>query len=142
MVSYQRDDGDQTWFRGDDFLVRHDLSHYAIDNILGYRTAFLGMINQGMDIRDFEDRGKRGRLQITMEAWYAENLANLFLIELSQGKFEDFNRISQATMRQTKPDLPPLYLDSRDIGRIRSYLQELIDRWNSLPPGKQLILEY
>ena len=93
VILYKRNNGTETWMPADDFFVRHDLSHYAIEKTLDYTTAFMGMLNAGMDIRDFENREKRKQLTITQEAWYAENMANLFLIEVSQGYFDNFNQV-------------------------------------------------
>src|SRR4051812_22099041 len=87
-LSYTRDDGTSTWMQADDFFVKHDLSHYAIETCLHYRTAFNGMLNSGMDVGDFEDKEKRDRMNISAEAVYAENFANLFLAETMQGNFE------------------------------------------------------
>jgi hypothetical protein len=45
------------------------------------------MLNDGMDIKDFEDKEKRMRgLQVTDEACYAENMSNLFLTERTAGR--------------------------------------------------------
>src|ERR1041385_5764849 len=85
VVSYIRDDGSKTWMYADNFFVRHDLSHYAIEKILGYTTAFMGMLNNGMDIRDFENREKRKMITMTNEARNSEQIANLFLMEVAQG---------------------------------------------------------
>src|SRR5439155_2355081 len=54
IISYTRDDGTKTWMYADDFFVRHDLSHYAIEKKLGYTSAFMGMLNNGMDIKEFQ----------------------------------------------------------------------------------------
>lgn len=75
ILKYIRDNGTETWMYSDDFFVQHALSHYALESILGYRTAFHGMQNSGMDIRDFENREKRAAINITAEAMYAESMA-------------------------------------------------------------------
>src|SRR6478672_10525140 len=90
IILYRRDNGSETWMYADDYFVRHDLSHYCLEKLLGYGKAFMGMLNNGMDIKDFEDREKRKKLTVTSEAMYAENMANLFLMELTQGNFENF----------------------------------------------------
>ena len=70
-ILYRRDDESETWMHADDFFVHHDLSHYALEKTLGYKTAFMGMLNNGMEIKDFEDREKRKQIAITKEAVYA-----------------------------------------------------------------------
>src|ERR1700679_3535377 len=93
VLLYRRDDRTETWMSAGEFFVRHDLSHYAIEKTLGYTTAFMGMLNNGMDIKDFEDRDKRLRIPLTAEGIYAENMANLFLMEIAQGGMEDMTQI-------------------------------------------------
>ena len=97
VICYMRDDGSKTWMHADNFFVRHDLSHYAIEKILGYTTAFMGMLNNGMDIKDFENREKRKKITMTKEAMNSEQMANLFLMEVAQGDLADFND----TLKQT-----------------------------------------
>ena len=55
IILYRRDDGSETWMNADDFFVRHDISHYCIEIFLGYNTSFMGVLNNGMDVKDFED---------------------------------------------------------------------------------------
>ena len=126
----------------DDFFIRHDLSHYAIETILQFKTAFYGMIQNGMDIRDFENKEKRKALLITAEAWYAENMANLFLMETKNGNFEDFNSISSQTLAEMNLPFPALLLNEDDLNTIRNYLQQLLFQWNQLPTGDTLRLNF
>ncbi len=118
-IVFKRGDGTETWQPSDDFFIRHDLSHYAIEKTLGYKTAFLGMIDKGMGVRDFEDRAKRKSMLITTEAWYAENMANLFLMERTQGKLEDFNAVSRETFAQLQLSVPPPNLTYTEVAGIR-----------------------
>ena len=142
VIKYIRDNGTETWMYCDDFFIRHDLSHYALEKTLGYTTAFNGMINAGMDIRDFEDKEKRAKLSVTAEAWYAENMANLFLIELAQGKFENFNEVQQAAFVSFNQQYPPITLPEEKIRATRNYLSELLAKWKALPSGETLELSF
>jgi len=142
IILYKRDDGTETWMHADDYFVRHDLSHYAIEKMLNYKTAFMGMLNQGMNIRDFENREKRGRIRVTDEAWYAENMANLFMIEIAQGRFADFNRTAQDAFGEMNLDIAPPSLNQNVISDIRDYLEKLIARWEALSPEEQITLEF
>lgn len=125
---YKRTDGSETWQAADDFFVRHDLSHFAIEKTLGYTSAFMGMINRGMGIRDFEDREKRKKMTISAEAWYAENMANLFLMEIVQGELEDFNSVSQEAYKKMELPFPPPILQVAEINSIRLYLKKLLQQ--------------
>ena len=126
----------------DDFFIRHDLSHYAIEKTLGYTTAFNGMLNNGMDIKDFENREKRMAMLITDEAFYAENMANLFLMEIAQGNLDDFNTIQQTAFESLQIQFPAITLPEGKINEIRSYLRTLLQQWNELPPGETLELSF
>ncbi len=142
VIKYIRDDGSETWMLADDFFIQHDLSHYAIENILGYTTAFNGMINSGMDIRDFENREKRKAIMVTAEAAYAENMANLFLMELVQGEVSDFNVLQMDTFKATNSEFKQIELPVDKISSIRKLLKELTDNWNRLPNGETLQLSF
>ena len=140
IIKYIRDNGTNTWMYGDDFFVRHDLSHYAIEKTLGYTTAFNGMINNGMDIKDFEHREKRKVMHITDEGWYAENMANLFLIEIAQGQLDDFNAVQQGAFESLQTKFPKITLAGGMINGIRTYLRELLQKWDELTAGETLEL--
>lgn len=143
VISYTRDNGTVTWMHSDDYFVRHDLSHYAIESTMPYRTAFNGMINNGMDIKDFENREKRALIPITAEAAYAENMANLFLQEIWQGEFDDFNKIQQGTFATSVNGRFPLTtLPQEKIDAVRCRLRELLQRWDELPAGETLTLTF
>jgi hypothetical protein len=137
LLSYNRDNGTQTWMHASDFFVRHDLSHFALEKTLRYSAAFMGMLNNGMDIHDFEKREKRLQMNISKEAWYAENMANLFLIEISQGRFDDFNEVSKQAFETMKRDIPAPALTEEELYSTRNYLEELLTAWNELPEGEQ-----
>ena len=142
IIRYIRDNGTETWMAADDFFIRHDLSHYALEKTLGYTTAFNGMINAGMDIRDFEDREKRAKLSVTGEAWYAENMANLFLMEMAQGRFADFNEVQQQSFVSFNREYAPVILPEDKIEAVRTFLAELLGQWRSLPAGETLELSF
>lgn len=142
ILLFKRDDGTETWMVSDDFFVRHDLSHYAIETTLGYRKAFMGMLNDGMDIKDFEDRNKRKNILISPEAVYAENMANLFLMELAQGETEDFNQVLADSFINMGVVEVPVRLSVAELDAIRSLLRRLLGEWTELPAGQTMILEF
>jgi len=142
VIKYIRDNGTETWMYSDDFFVLHDLSHYAIEKTLKYTTAFYGMLNNGMAIQDFEDRDKRNALLISDEACYAENMANLFLMEITQGDFEDFNTVSGEAFIAINQKFSLPVLKDAEIKNIRIYLKQLILQWKDLPVGSSLQLTF
>ncbi len=142
IILYIRNDGSQTWMQADDFFVIHDLSHYALETTLGYTTAFMGMLNDGMDIKDFEDLEKRRKIIITEEAAYAENMANLFLMETIQGNFESFNEISGQAFETSWKSFPPPHLFDEEINSVRVFLKQLLKQWKELPDGETMTLTF
>jgi hypothetical protein len=125
-----------------EFFVRHDLSHYAIEKTLGYTTAFMGMLNDGMDIKDFEDRDKRLRIPLTAEGVYAENMANLFLMEIAQGVVEDMNQVIADSFIAMGTPVTPVRFSDAELTAIRSLLRQLLGDWNTLPEGQTMMLEF
>jgi hypothetical protein len=142
VILYKRDDGTETWMRADDFFVLHDLSHYSIEKTLGYTTAFMGMLNGGIDIKDFGDRNKRKEMRVTTEGASAENMANLFLMEVSQGETEDFNQVLADSFVKMGSGETPVRLSPDQLGAIRSFYRRLLADWAALPAGQTMILEF
>ena len=140
ILKFIRDNGTETWMYADDFFVRHDLSHFALESVMQYKTAFNGMLNSGMDIKDFEDKEKRVQLTVTDEASYAENMANLFLIEIAQGEFPDFNKVLQEAFGSFNHHYPVITLQEDKITETRNYLRKLLLVWRELPSGQTLEL--
>ena len=141
MIIYFRSNGAKTWMNADDFFIAHDLSHYAIEKTLGYKTAFYGMINSGIELTDFLDKEKRNAMDFTDEAMYAESMANLFLIDNKQGKIENFNQLQQEALQTGFPKAKLLHLSEEQIDAIRNYLSQLLVQWSYLSSGESLQLE-
>jgi hypothetical protein len=142
VIKYIRDNGTETWMPASDFFVQHDLSHFAIEKTLHYTSAFMGMLNEGKDIKDFENREKRNQMAITQEAAYAENMANLFLMEVIQGNFEDFNKaLKQAFETVTTQYIAPS-LREKQLFDVRTFLRQLLKAWKELPGGETMTLNF
>ena len=142
VIKYRRDNGSETWMQADQYFVLHDLSHFAIETMLQYKSAFMGMLNNGMHIKDFEHREKRNKIKISEEAVNAENIANLFLMELQQGELEDFNQTLRESFNPMKEQLNPVQLSPEQIDAVRNKFKQLVAEWNSTPPGGEMELEY
>ncbi len=125
----------------DDFFVRHDLSHFAVETILGYKTAFYGMINNGVELSDFMVKERRDALKLTTEAMHAESLANLFLMDFVDGPVENFDQVQQQTMTTSFPNAEPVSLTGEQINSVRQTLSNLLFQWNQLPAGEFFQLE-
>lgn len=140
IIKYRRYNHSETWMPADDYFVRHDLSHFAIETMLGYKDAFMGMLNNGMDIKDFEDREKRKKIAMTQAACYAESTANLFLMETTDGKLAAFNEVATTAFKTAFPQWSPPTLSNQQVEAIRIYLKQLLAQWQELPLGATLVL--
>lgn len=132
IISYQRPSFPDQWVEADQFLILHDLSHYAIESKLSYQSAFWGLIKSGIHPSVFENKEARNKILISNEAWYSESLANLFVIELTQGAFEDFNEVFHQSLKQMNKNIPDLHLSANEINEIRDYYKQLVDAWKAL----------
>jgi hypothetical protein len=142
IISYVRDGLETYWIEADNFLVLHDLCHFVIETTLGYKSAFWGLVNSGINPSDFEDKEKRDRLNLSNEAWYAEHLANLFLIEYAQGTFENINEVFKQCMLEHNPNVAIIQFSDAEIEAIRTSLHQLIDAWNHVKDGSYLTLDF
>src|SRR5215470_10769230 len=61
-LSCERADGSVTWQRQEGQLGRffplHDLTHYAVETVLGHRRGFYGLVAEGWDLTDFGNKEK------------------------------------------------------------------------------------
>lgn len=61
-----RADGSATWQRHEgvraSFFPHHDLTHYAVETVLGARDGFYGLLAAGWDVADTGGKGARGPL--------------------------------------------------------------------------------
>lgn len=140
IISFQRPPLPDQWVAADDFLILHDLSHYAIESKLSYQSAFWGLIKSGIHPSVFENKEARDKILVSNKAWYAECLANLFLMELTQGELEDFNEVLQQSVKQMNKNIPELYLTLEQINQIRAYYKQLVNQWKALEPDQTMEL--
>src|SRR5207244_10961202 len=65
-LSCLRADGSVTWQRQNGqqgrFFPLHDLTHYAVETVLGYAPGFYGLVAEGWDLSDFGNPCPRGPL--------------------------------------------------------------------------------
>lgn len=139
---YRRDNGTETWMAANEYFVRHDLGHYALENSLGYTRAFMGMLNGGMELNDFTDSAKRKATPLSDEAVYAENMTNLFLMELMQGRLDDFNAELSSAFNPMGTDARPIELSAGQLTAVLSLFGQLLDKWLNLQPGQTMTLEF
>ncbi len=142
VISYLRDGLETYWIEADNFLVLHDLCHFAIETTLGYKTSFWGLIASGINPNVFENKEKRDALELSNEAWYSEHLTNLLLIEFTQGLYDNINEMLEQSLMQQNPSISVIKISSTELTAIRSLFYKLIDNWNAVKDGNYLSLDF
>jgi len=70
-----RADGSTTWGKEHPFFPTHDLTHCAVESVLGFDQAFFGLIASGWNIDDFVQPGASRR--IPFQAVVAEHVVGV-----------------------------------------------------------------
>jgi hypothetical protein len=145
-LSCLRSDGSVTWQRQEGQLGRffpvHDLTHYAVETVLGHRRGFYGLVAQGWDLSDFGAPWPKGRLPADLDP--AELIVGFLDSERAGGvqwSAADFNE--KASLYFAQHGIPgSVRITDEELGAIRTMLGELVARWRALPPGETLELRF
>ena len=145
-----RADGSVTWQRqtgsyGHVFSA-HDLTHYAIETVLGYEHGFYGLLAAGWEMSDFSSPWSRGT--IPAEAREVELLVGLFDTERRMGEtwsaaeFQAQGELYAASHRKGRTAVTVPVLSDEKVKKIRGLRDELLERWATVPPGEALELSF
>ena len=145
-LSCLRADGSVTWQRQEGkqgrFFPIHDLTHYAVETVLGHRRGFYGLVAEGWNLTDFGAPWPRGRLPADMDP--SELIVGFLDTERAGGvewSAEDFNQ--KAALYFAQHAIPgACRMTDDDLGLVRARLRELLDRWRALPAGETLELPF
>lgn len=123
------------------FFVRHDLTHYAVETVLGFRRAFWGLIADGWEVESFEARrpGSRKAVELPLEAILAERIVSLFDLEF--GGWPEFDAESAAA-HFLDSGWGSLDVSSEQLVEIRGLSRQLHSKWGALRPGESLVLDF
>lgn len=142
-----RPDGSTTWQRQEGrlgaFFPLHDLTHYAVETVLGFRRAFYGLVADGWDISTFDERGIATRLP--EEALLTEVIVSFFDAERASGTISsaaDFNWKLDNYYAEHDIPAPPFRMTDEALARIREVRGALFSRWRDLPAGDTLELSF
>jgi hypothetical protein len=145
-LSCTRADGTTTWQRQDGgqarFFPRHDLTHYAVETVLGHRQGFYGLVAAGWDLSDFGTPWPRGRLP--KDANLSEIIVGFFDRERASGDRSaaaDLNDDLANFAGENGLPLPDAISDD-DLARIRRRRAELFTLWDAVTPGDALELPF
>src|SRR3954470_14675542 len=123
-LSCTRADGSVTWQQQNgaqgQFFPLHDLTHYAVESVLGFRRAFYGLLAEGWDISRFN--APRAAAQMPEETLLAELVVGFLDVERASGELgsaDDFNWKLDTYCSEHR--LPPLAFRMTDerLGAIR-----------------------
>lgn len=142
-LSCTRADGSVTWQRQSGrlggFFPRHDLTHFAVETALGHRRGFYGLLADGWDITDFDNKRP-----IPDDMDPSELIVGFLDVERATGggwSAEEFNERATAFFADhggsTRLDLTEAELDA-----VREMRRDLFARWAALPAGEALELAF
>ena len=145
-LSCTRADGTTTWQRQEGgqaaFFPKHDLTHYAVETVLGHRQGFYGLVAAGWDLTDFGRPWPRGK--IPADANLSEMIVGFLDLERGTGEFglvDDLNDMLERFCNENS--LPePQRLTEEDLARVRQKRGELFARWEAVKPGDALELPF
>ena len=146
-LSCVRDDGSVTWQRQEGiqgrFFPLHDLTHYAVETVLGHRRGFYGLVAAGWDLTDFGQPWPRGPLP--PEALGSELLVGFLDRERAAGGEEwratEFNATAVTYFAQHGVG-DSCVVTEADLRSVRVRIRELFARWDALPAGEALELHF
>jgi len=143
VLTFVREDGTRAWGRlAPDSSAVRDLAHYVVESTLGLDNGFLGLIAGGMDVAAFGRPGAAQRLP--KEALWAEAVAGLLSLEAQQGDMlavDEFNAAVAETVTRVQPGYRPT-ITAAELADMRCALTRLRRRWDALPPGATMQLEF
>ena len=145
-LSCERADGTTTWQRQQGgqarFFPRHDLTHYAVETVLGHGNGFYGLVAAGWDLSDFGTPWPRG--EIPKDANVTEIIVGFFDRERASGQMGTAEEINdQLTEFAEENGLPvPAPLSEEDLSRVRKRRGELFVQWDAVRPGDTLELAF
>ena len=146
-----RADGSTTWqrLRGRQaaFFPRHDLTHYAVETVLGHRRGFYGLVASGWNVGDFGAPWPRGPLPADMDP--SELLVGFLDAEragVAAGgvPWTASDLTAQAAGYHAARELAataPIVTDAQ-LAAIRARMAELFARWDALDAAGVLELEF
>lgn len=141
-----RADGSVTWQKQEGryagFFPMHDLTHYAVEMVLGLERGFYGLIANGWEIE--ETTGKGGRGPLPPEAGLAEQIVGFLDAERAGGArwsaLEFNDHLAGAPTTAGMAQRPQL--SEADLAKIREMVRGLWERWMAVVPGETLELSF
>ena len=134
-----RADGSRTWAKEHPFFPLHDLTHCAVESVLGFEEAFFGLIARGWEIDDFAKPGASGRLP--GEAILAEHIVGVLDRERALPQPMSAAEVNTAVATSLPRDLFQPLTDAQ-LEAMRALWGDLAARWRGLPPGATMAIPF
>jgi hypothetical protein len=120
------------------FFIRHDLTHFAVESVLGLSDAFYGLVASGWDINSFEERepGSRKASQAPPSAYLAETIVGVLDRDWIEGPSPASEAVSalEDALAGRELELPTPH----QIEEMRAIRGDLLSQWHELPPGASI----
>ena len=145
-LSCTRADGTTTWQRQQGgqaaFFPRHDLTHYAVETVLGHRRGFYGLVAAGWDLSDFGTPWPRGMLP--KDANISEIIVGFFDRERASGQMGTADEINEELANYCEENglAAPEKFTEQDLSRVRQKRGEVFAQWEAVKPGEALELPF
>ena len=144
--SCTRVDGSVTWqgLRGGTaaFFTRHDLTHVAVETVLRHRLGFYGLLASGWNFSDFTSEWPRGRIPDNADP--SELFVGLLDSEHASGvhwSAAEFNQHAERFYANLGAAFRSQVTDEQ-LDQVRALLDDLLARWQAVPPGEALELSF
>ena len=144
LLRCTRQDGTVCWQKQKRYGVHfafHDLTHFAVETVLGYKEGFFGLIAHGWEMEDTTGKGSRGPLPAG--ALEVETLVGTLDAERACGTLltaAEFNEM--VALQASNGSRPaPRSLSDGEIQAVRKRRSELFRQWQEVKEGSELVLE-
>jgi hypothetical protein len=146
-LSCTRADGTVTWQRQQGaqaaFFPRHDLTHFAVETVLGYSRGFYGLVASGWNLTDFGAPWPRGPMPADTDP--SELIVGFLDTERASGTrwtADEFNDKAAAYYREHNLEAAAPMLTDDDLARVRQRRAELFTQWDAVPAGGTIELSF
>jgi hypothetical protein len=141
-----RTDGTNTWQtpKGAQgfFFAQHDLTHYAVETVLGCRQGFYGLLADGWNITDFGAPWPKGPMPAA--ALVPELIVGFLDMERASGQRWTAAECNEKARlyAESNGTAIPFALSDEDLIQIRKKRSELFAQWDEVAPGATLELAF
>jgi hypothetical protein len=146
-LSCTRADGSVTWQRQEGQLgvvfPLHDLTHYCVESVIGFRRGFYGLLAEGWNISDFAKPGTRG--PIPEEARLVEMIVGYLDLEQRTGMLgtaDEYNERIRTTAADNKISPTLFRLTDDQLAGVWHRRADVFAQWRSLAAGDAMEVEF